>query len=126
MSKLRAGRTFDYQLEADRGEGEVFQLRVLSGEQSDLLAEICSQFRSETEKDKRTALFAEALQLAVVAWPWDGTLRSVLTDRECWELVAGAQLGAALTPEERKKFVSPSRSETETSVTGAASNAGAS
>jgi hypothetical protein len=43
-------------------------------------------------------------------------LKDMLTERECWELIAAAIEGASLTTEERKKYVSPPPSDTESSA----------
>lgn len=93
MSKLLAGRTFDCEY-----EGEVFSLRVLSGELQDRLSAITKA----PTPDARD----EAFGMCVAKWPWEGSLRSVLSDRDCWALVAKAIEGTSLTADERKKFVS--------------------
>lgn len=99
MSKLIPGRTFPIDYADYR-----FELRVLSGEASDRLREITT---SEVTPEVRD----EAYGLAIAKWPWDGSLRSVLQDKECWELVAKAIEGSALSVDERKKFVSQLESE---------------
>lgn len=114
MSKLRAGRTFEYKLESEREdpEADVFSIRVLSGEQDDTVSELAKQYVATTDKTEKQSIFEQLLVATVASCPWAGTLRSVLTDRECWELIGAAREGASLTAEERKKFVSPSKSET--------------
>lgn len=104
MSKLISGRTFPVLF-----EGYEIQLRVLSGEADDLVAELARSFATATD---RKEVFRQSIELCVASWPWEGSLRSVLTDRECWDLIGMAREGAALTPDERKKFVSPSTSPT--------------
>jgi len=115
MSKLRSGRTFEYKLESERedSEADVFSIRVLSGEQDDTVSELAKQYVSTPDKAAKQNIFEQLLTATVASCPWAGTLRSVLTDRECWELIGAAREGAALTVDERKKFVLPSKSETD-------------
>lgn len=118
MSKLRAGRTYPYVLESYRGDSEedVFELRVLSGESNQQISEIAQRNRSASDAAGRVDTLNEAILLTVASWPWEGSLRSVLTDRECWELVGAACEGASLTADERKKFVLPLKSEAASSA----------
>ena len=108
MSKLKAGRSFPYQLTSQRGQpdADTFELRVLSGESNERLGEITSDWKSAIgDKAKIKDLQDEAISLAVASWPWEGTLRSVITDSEVWELIGAAITGARLSADERKKFV---------------------
>ena len=110
MSKLRSGRTFDYQLESDRGlaDSDTFKLYVLSGEANDRLGAITEEWKlSLDNKNKLKDLQDEAISLSINSWPWEGSIRSVLTDIEVWELIGAAITGARLTVDERKKFVLP-------------------
>ncbi len=121
-SKLKAGGTFPFTLEADRndGQGPQFNLRVLSVFDNDELGQLRTEYIGEKQADKRTELLQQALSMTVAACLIEGyenePLPSFLTNLECWELINAATEGASLTPEQRKKFVSPSPSETECSV----------
>jgi len=115
MSKLKAGRTFAYQLESQRGdpEADTFSLMVLSGEANERIAEITSEWKAASgDRVKIKELQDEAISLTIASWPWEGTLRSVLTDTEVWELISASITGARLSADERKKFVSQPSSET--------------
>lgn len=121
-SKLKAGGTFPYILAAERGEEDaaVFQLRVLSCLEEAELSESRERYFQRGEGDaSESKMLAEMLKLALHSHNiagQDDDPRSFLTSRECFELVAGAILGASLTADERKKFVLPPASETECSV----------
>jgi hypothetical protein len=106
MSKLIAGRTYPVLFDE-----WTIELRVLSGELADRLNQITKEFAKTSTVELRD----EAYAITVASWPWEGSLRSVLTDRECWQLVAKAIEGASLTADERKKFVLPPTSEQELS-----------
>jgi hypothetical protein len=102
MSKLVPGRTFPVVQ-----DGIEFQLKVLSGLDSDRLDDITAEIRAgAVDKKRGVELLNSALAICVAAWPWDGDIRSVLTNRECWQLIGSAIEGASLTADERKKFVS--------------------
>lgn len=101
MSKVFPDRTFDCQL-----EDMAFKLRVLSGESGERVDEIVKQLSNPATATKE--LRDELYGMCIVSWPWDGTLRSVLNDNECWRLVGACLEGSKLTAEERKKFVSQS------------------
>jgi hypothetical protein len=107
MSKLIAGRTYPVVFDE-----WTIELRVLSGELADRLNQITKEFAANPSTELRD----EAYAITVASWPWEGSLRSVLTDRECWQLVAKAIEGASLTADERKKFVSLPTSEQELSA----------
>lgn len=117
-SKLKAGGTFPFTLEADRNDEQKpqFNLRVLSVFDNDELGQLRLEY-IEAKADKRTELLEQALSLTVAACLIEGyenePLPSFLTNLECWELINAATEGASLTPEQRKKFVSPSPSETD-------------
>ena len=123
MSKLIAGRTYPYQLQSQRGQedADTFELRVLSGEVNERLGDITSSWKDSLgDKAKIKELQDEAISLAVAKWPWEGTLRSVITDSEVWELIGAAITGARLSADERKKFVSLPSLETVSSASDAA------
>jgi hypothetical protein len=102
MSKLVPGRTFPV-----LQDGVEFQIKVLSGLDSDKLDDITAEIRAgSVDKKRAIELLSAALEICVAAWPWEGELRSVLTNRECWQLIGSAIEGASLTADERKKFVS--------------------
>lgn len=125
MSKLKAGRTFEYKLQSERcdPESDVFLIKVLSGEADEKVSDLCKQFVAEAVIENKKAIVGELIEITIEAWPWEGSLRSVLTDRECWELIGAAREGAALTVDERKKFVLPSKSETDSSASDAKASA---
>jgi hypothetical protein len=120
-SKLKAGGTFPFTLEADRNDasGPQFNLRVLSVFENDELNQLRVPF-VEAKGEKRTELLQEALAMTVAECLIEGyqnkPLPSFLTSLECWELVNGAAEAASLTPEQRKKFVSPPPCETGSSA----------
>lgn len=124
-SKLKAGGTFPYVLKAEREEENpaVFNLRVLSCLEEAQLTESRNRYFDRGKTDASEAeMLAEMLEVAlhshnVTGQPDDP--REFLTSRECFELVAGAILGASLTEDERKKFVLPASSETECSASDA-------
>jgi hypothetical protein len=130
-SKLKAGGTFPYILEADRSDGgpPQFAIRVLSAFEDGEVAAIRREFVDATgQPAKRTELIEKALLLAVDACHIDGfqnesTWNMLLTSLECWELINAATEGASLTSEERKKFVSPPPCETDSCVGGAGPSA---
>jgi len=112
-SKLRAGGVFPYILLEDRATETVpqFELRILSGEDTDEVASLRKQFIEGQDKQASFLKLIEKTVAKCVIPGMEGqSIRSVLTDRECWELIAAAITGAALTSEERKKYVSPPKS----------------
>jgi hypothetical protein len=115
-SKLKAGGTFPYILEADREDGGLpqFSLRVLSVFENDELGQLRVAF-VEAKAAQRTELLQQALTMTVAKCLIEGyenePLPSFLTNLECWELINGATEGASLTPDQRKKFVSALQSE---------------
>ena len=113
-SKLRAGRTFSYKLESERddAEADVFQLNVLSGESDLQVGDMAKQFIATADTSTKREIVAAMIKLTIHSWPWDGSLQSVVTEREVWELIGAAREGASLTAEERKKFVLPPSCET--------------
>lgn len=123
MSKLRAGSGFGYILKEDRGTvtEPQFQLRVLSADDNDRINDLRDDYLATDDKSRRKECRNEMLRLSL----FDGDyakVTSVLTDQECWELISGAIIGAALSTEERKKFVLPQQSETDLSVNDVAEN----
>jgi hypothetical protein len=127
-SKLKAGGTFPFILEADRGDGgpPQFNLRVLSVFENDELGQLRVAF-VEAKAAQRTELLQQALMMTVAKCLIEGyenePLPSFLTNLECWELINGATEGASLTPDQRKKFVSALQSETDSSADGAGASA---
>jgi hypothetical protein len=127
-SKLKAGGTFPFTLEADRGDatGPHFNLRVLSVFENDELGQLRVAF-VEAKAAQRTELLQEALAMTVADCLIDGYLSeplpSFLTNLECWELINAATEGASLTPDQRKKFVSALQSEMDFSAADATPNA---
>lgn len=115
--KLRAGGAFPFILEGDRAETKKpqFQIRVLSVSQHSDLISLRDQFIDPENADKRRELVEKMIGIAVeeIVDKQCEPLAEVLTEREHWELIAAAIDGAALTAEERKKFVSPPQSETD-------------
>lgn len=120
--KLRAGGSFPYILESDREQEQKpqFQIAVLSAADNDAVIELRDQFIAIKDKSERTKTLQSILERCVKSVCIEGygveDLRELLTERECWELASAAINGAALTPEERKKFVLPPQSETDSSV----------
>lgn len=127
-SKLKAGGTFPFTLEADRDDatGPQFSLRVLSVLENDELGQIRTAF-IEAKAAQRTELLQEALTMTVAECLIEGyesePLPSFLTNLECWELINGATEGASLTPDQRKKFVSALQSEMDCSAGDAVASA---
>ena len=127
-SKLKAGGTFPFILEADREDGGLpqFSLRVLSVFENDELGQLRVAF-VEAKGEKRTELLQEALAMTVAECLIEGyqgePLPSFLTSMECWELINGATEAGGLTPEQRKKFVSALQSETDCSAGDAVASA---
>lgn len=119
MSKLRAGRTYPYVLKDDREEEvkPTFLLRVLSCDEYDRLSSLTSQYQAVQQAEK-SALLAQCLELVCSGWQnideafSVDTMRQLLTQRECWELVGDATLEAVLSPDQRKKLESQSKLET--------------
>jgi hypothetical protein len=100
MSKITP-RTFECE-----HDGMTFTLRVLSGEDGERVNELRDSLIKEGSKELRDELYA----LCIVSYPWEGTLRSVLNDTECWRLIAACIAGSKLTGAERKKLGSQSTS----------------
>ena len=127
-SKLKAGGTFPYILEADRAESgpPQFNLRVLSVFENDELGQLRVAF-VEAKAAQRTELLQQALMMTVAKCLIEGyenePLPSFLTNLECWELINGATEGASLTPDQRKKFVSALQSEMDFSAGDAVASA---
>jgi hypothetical protein len=127
-SKLKAGGTFPYILEADRGDSgqPQFSLRVLSVFENDELGQLRVAF-VEAKAAQRTELLQQALTMTVAKCLIEGheneQLPSFLTNLECWELINGATEGASLTPDQRKKFVSALQSEMDFSAGDAVASA---
>lgn len=127
-SKLKAGGTFPFTLEADRGDATEpqFNLRVLSVFDNDELGQLRVAF-VESKADRRTELLQKALAMTVAECLIEGyetePLPSFLTNLECWELINGATEGASLTPDQRKKFVSALQSEMDFSAGDAVASA---
>jgi len=127
-SKLKAGGTFPYILEADRADGgpPQFNLRVLSVFENDELGQLRVAF-VEAKAAQRTELLQQALAMTVARCLIEGyenePLPSFLTNLECWELINGATEGASLTPDQRKKFVSALQSEMDFSAGDAVASA---
>lgn len=121
-AKLRAGGVFPYILEEDREDvtEPQFDIRIISVGDNEELAGIRLQFVSEKSVNQRRKLLDQAMSLTVAGCritDWSNKpLRQLLTERECWELINAATVGASLTADERKKFVLPPRSETDLSA----------
>ena len=107
MSKLKAGRTFDCEY-----EGDVFKLRVMSGDDVDRYNELLSEYQLGKDAKERQRIIQELLSITVAAWPWEGSIRSVLNDGDLWQLIGASMRGAHLSPDERKKFVLQPKSAT--------------
>ena len=129
-SKLKAGGTFPYILEADRSDGvqPQFAIRVLSAFEDGELNAIRDEYiATHGQPAKRTDLIKQALVMTVAACHIENikadALMSELTARECWELINAATEGATLKADERKKFVSPPPCETDSSADGAEASA---
>jgi hypothetical protein len=124
-SKLKSGGTFPYVLADERGDDKpaVFMLRVLSCLEEAELTESRDRYFNRGESDASEAeMLGEMLRIALESHSVEGQPddpRSFLTSRECFQLVAGAIMGAALSADERKKFVSQPASETECSASDA-------
>lgn len=116
MSKLKAGRTFDFVLKEYRGdpEADVFKLRVLSGDQqTEMLAIFKEGLALANDDPRKVELTDKLLEIAVAVNPLGCRLLSVLTSQECSEIIAASMQGASLTSDERKKFVLRPTSEAE-------------
>lgn len=122
--KLRAGGTFPYILEADREETQSpqFALRVLSVGDNAKLNDLREQFLSTKQPSERSDHLQSMLDLSVgkVMAKECEPLQEVLTERECWELINAATMGAALSPGERSKFALQPKSTSGESASAAA------
>lgn len=118
-SKLRAGGLFPYILIEDRGDCTDcrYNLRVLSCDDNAMVLDLRNEYVAAKDPKQRNEVFRSILDLCVDD---AASVTSVLTERECWELIGAAIEGAALTADERKKFLSPPPSETENSADDAA------
>lgn len=111
-SKLKSGGTFPYVLSDERGEDKpaVFMLRVLSCLEEAELVESRDRYFNRGDSDaSESTMLGEMLSIALASHSIEGQPedpRAFLTSRECFQLVAGAITGAALSADERKKFVS--------------------
>jgi hypothetical protein len=122
-SRLKAGGTFPYILEADRGDGPdpQFSIQVLSAFDDGEIASIRAEYIAATgQPAKRAELLSRALAISVsgchiAGWSVDSLTKN-LTSLESWELINAATEGASLTAEQRKKYVLPSPSETDCSA----------
>lgn len=123
MSKLRAGSPFPYILKEDREREDAvrFQLRVLSADDADKMDELRNEYATTEDRARKRDLRFDMLQLAMFEFRKDITAE--LTESECWELIANAIIGAVLSTEDRKKFVLPLQSETDSSASDAAASA---
>ena len=125
-SKLRAGGTFPYILEDDRVEGASpqYKINVLSYQQSMLCSDLRAEFIATTDKQERLRIVSELLTMEVeeclISEYKQVSFFDYLTELECWELINTATMGANLSNEQRKKFVSPLKYETGSSVEDAA------
>ena len=111
-SKLKAGGTFPYILEADREDENpaVFHLKILSCLEHEELTSLRDDYFDKDAAGHRQLLDAMLLQ-SVESWSVPGhdqpqPLKAFLTAAECFELVAGAIRGTMLTADERKKLQS--------------------
>ena len=120
--KLRSGGSFPFILAGDRTETDSpqFKIRVLSSSDNDAVIELRDAFVASKTKQDRSTILDELLEKCVNEVLIDGYskdgLKDLLTERECWELIAAAIEGASLTTEERKKYVSPPPSDMESSA----------
>jgi hypothetical protein len=127
-SKLKAGGTFPYAFEADRGDNapQFFGLRVLSAFEDAEVSELRTEFIAKKGGHERVSVIQSAINICVADAPHPlvvQELTQTLTALECWELINAATEGASLTHEQRKKFVSPPPCETDCSADGAGASA---
>jgi hypothetical protein len=127
-SKLKAGGTFPYILQSDRGDDapQFFGLRVLSAFEDAGVSEFRTEFLAKKGGLERVSIIQSAINICVADAPHPlvvQELTQALTALECWELINAATEGASLTSEERKKFVSPPPCETDSCADGAGPNA---
>jgi hypothetical protein len=127
-SKLKAGGTFPFTLEADRNDDkpQFFGVRVLSAFEDAEVSEIRQQFLAVKGGRERVALIQSAVNICVADAPHPlvvEQLTQTLTSLECWALINAATEGANLTNEERKKFVLPLQSEMDFSAGDAVASA---
>lgn len=116
---LEAGGTFDYVLLTDRQltPAPTFKLKVLSKRDSRTLKEVRQKYLKTDDQLAKDDVLSEATRLVVKGWEnmpvlfCESELEN-LTELECWELINAATLEAVLSPEDRKKFESQSKSET--------------
>ncbi len=118
--KLRAGGSFPYTLEADRDDTQnpQFALRVLSVGDNGKLNSLREDFLATKVPADRADVLQEMLTLAVAEVKDEqcDPIEEVLTERECWELINAATMGAALTPGERSAFGLQPKSTTDESA----------
>jgi hypothetical protein len=123
--KLRAGGAFSFTLASDRTETQSaqFKIRVLSASENDAVIELRDAFVANKDRAQRSDLLRQMLNKCVsellIAGYGKADLPELLTERECWELIGAAIEGAALTTEERKKYVLPPQSDSEQSASDA-------
>lgn len=122
--RLKPGRTFAYVLEGDREEESPirFNLSIISAADEYDFLRLNQEYITTRDADRREAIESELLGRAVKSI--DGELsmeelRKTLTTKETWELIHAVREGAALSPEQRKKFVSASSSGSAGSAEGA-------
>ena len=127
-SKMKAGGVFPFVMPADREDESpaTFQIRILSAFEDVEVSELRKQFLATKDASERRAIMQKAIDACVTESP-EGVAVSELTRHltfvECWELVNAATVGASLTADDRKKFVSPPSLETDSSVEDAPANA---
>lgn len=122
--RLKPGRTFAYVLEGDRDDESPirFNLTIISAADEYEFLRLNQEYIVTRDADRREAIEAELLDRAVASVDGDlrrEELRQTLTTKEIWELIHAVREGAALSPEQRKKFVSVSSSGSAGSVEGA-------
>lgn len=119
--KLKPNSSYPYVLREERGEEDpvVFFLRVLAKKDEADFLRLNSEWIATKDADERERITNELLARAIdrikgiegVERGDDPKLSEILTIGETWELIHGAREGAALSVDERKKFVSPCRSD---------------
>lgn len=99
--KIKPGRTFPYYLKDQSGDDDplIVDVFVLSSDAEGQVSDLTNQYTATTDRSERTSLLKQMAQLCS---PEDIT--SVLSSRECWDVIGAAITGASLTVEERKKL----------------------
>ncbi len=118
MPRYLESGTFQYVLKSDRdlSPPPTFLLRVLTKRDNKRVKQLRKEYL-ESQDDKRDEALTQLLALVVCGWSNFPTAFNTdelenLTEIECWELINASVMEAVVSPEDRKKLESESKSET--------------